>query len=1409
MTTRTVLITDTMETWFTAYNNLATDLGDASTLDTTSKILVGALNELHGEHDALDTRVGPLATLYDDIEGASIVASINLLSDRVGDLTSMDVAYRGLDVTQSVEAFYDAYVLWTGSGTALDTTATNLAAAVNEVHGDYDGLNAWVGTRTLTFSGGVISATSIQEGIQDVWEDYYSFLGRGVALTTTATTITGAINEIEANHNALDTRVGPLTDIHIDIRDATSVAQSLDTFYDAYLAWAAPGTAFGTTAQTATGAVNELHGEHDALDTRVGALSSIAVAVRGADVATSVDNVYDTYVSFVAPGTALTTAAGTVTGAINEIEANHNALDTRVGALSSIALDVRGADFAASINLVDTKFEGQVGTLSSLTTAAKTNVVAAVNELQSEITSNDNDIATINSNLGNKGSIDINLDSTTFVTAINSLEAEIGMDATPSTTATTVWGAINEIHDERDSLDTRVGSLAALDAGFTGANDDSIVAAINYLYSLETGATQNFTNAVLTGTLDVGGLSTLSGGLTVDGGNVTMTSGFFTTRGINDDATVERLTLTDSLVTVGTALTASGDITSSGNVTGGSFRAGQEGSIHNTAGEGVYFSQAGNSVAIQTGATNRILVDLSSVTIYEPVTLVGGGLTVPTGHTVTINGSEVFHPGNMGSTSGLDADLIDGVQLTQLARTDVSETFTQNVVINGNLTVLGTTTSTGTDDLLVADNKVVLNSNVTGTPTLNAFYEVERGSSANTSVRWNEASNIWDLTNDGTNFYEILTTNSSLAWANVTGTPTTLADYGITDAAALSHTHAAGDITSGTFANARVAQSNVTQHQAALSIAASQLTGTLANARVAQSNVTQHQAALSIAWSQLTSVPSTFTPSAHTHSTADITSGTFADARVAQSNVTQHQAALSIGATQLTGTLNNARLATTTIPARSTDLGAAQNLNDYQTAGFYHQTSNANAGTGSNYPVAQAGSLVVQNAAGVTQQYYTYNDGSPEFYFRAFYNTSWSGWLKVWHSGNDGAGSGLDADTLDGTHLSGLALASHTHSTSDITSGTFADARVAQSNVTQHQAALALGASQTTSGTFATARIPNLDASKITSGTFGVARIPTLGIEKIDSTDLITGVETWLSDDVHLATTSAIANYVSDQGFITGVTAGNGLTGGGSSGAVTLNIGAGTGITVAADSISVNMSAFSTTNLSEGTNLYFTNSRADARVNALVTKSFVDALAVDAGTLDGIDSSAFLRSNTADTATGKITFNAGARFNDNDIIELGSSADAELFHNGSHTYLDLNLGNLYVRDGTTTRFTFDDNGDFTATGDVTGFSDSRLKTLESQILNSGEIIDNVLAYYYRWNDKAKAIGLDDERKRAGVMANDVEKHYPEALARDTEGKEEYKKVNYEAFIPVLLAEVKALRERVAELEEANGSTNNA
>jgi len=83
------------------------------------------------------------------------------------------------------------------------------------------------------------------------------------------------------------------------------------------------------------------------------------------------------------------------------------------------------------------------------------------------------------------------------------------------------------------------------------------------------------------------------------------------------------------------------------------------------------------------------------------------------------------------------------------------KTFGDDVVISGDLTVNGTTTTINTQNLDVADNIIKVNSDVTGTPTENAGLEVERGTSNNVLSRWNEGTDRWEFTNDGSTYYNI------------------------------------------------------------------------------------------------------------------------------------------------------------------------------------------------------------------------------------------------------------------------------------------------------------------------------------------------------------------------------------------------------------------------------------------------------------------------------------------------------------------------------------------------------------------------------------------------------------------------------------------------------------------------------
>lgn len=74
-----------------------------------------------------------------------------------------------------------------------------------------------------------------------------------------------------------------------------------------------------------------------------------------------------------------------------------------------------------------------------------------------------------------------------------------------------------------------------------------------------------------------------------------------------------------------------------------------------------------------------------------------------------------------------------------------------------NLVVSGTSTTINTEEINLADNIILLNSNYSGSsPTEDAGIEVERGTvDANVSLIWDESANRWAFTNDGTTFYNI------------------------------------------------------------------------------------------------------------------------------------------------------------------------------------------------------------------------------------------------------------------------------------------------------------------------------------------------------------------------------------------------------------------------------------------------------------------------------------------------------------------------------------------------------------------------------------------------------------------------------------------------------------------------------
>jgi hypothetical protein len=93
-----------------------------------------------------------------------------------------------------------------------------------------------------------------------------------------------------------------------------------------------------------------------------------------------------------------------------------------------------------------------------------------------------------------------------------------------------------------------------------------------------------------------------------------------------------------------------------------------------------------------------------------------------------------------------------------------------NLVVGGNLTVSGTTTTVNSETISLADNIIDLNSNfTTGTPTENAGIRVVRGDSNAVQVRWNEATDKWEFTTNGSDYFVIAPTDSPTFTGTVNG----------------------------------------------------------------------------------------------------------------------------------------------------------------------------------------------------------------------------------------------------------------------------------------------------------------------------------------------------------------------------------------------------------------------------------------------------------------------------------------------------------------------------------------------------------------------------------------------------------------------------------------------------------------
>ena len=469
----------------------------------------------------------------------------------------------------------------------------------------------------------------------------------------------------------------------------------------------------------------------------------------------------------------------------------------------------------------------------------------------------------------------------------------------------------------------------------------------------------------------------------------------------------------------------------------------------------------------------------------------------------------------------------------------------------------------------------------------------------------------------------------------------------------------------------------------------------------------------------------------------------------------------------------------------------------FNTAGQYgqvwHEVHNATSWT--NAPGTSAysyGGLFNLHLASMKFQWYvphTASSNNGMWYRTNWSSNSWYGWKQMWDSGNDGSGSGLDADTLDGVD-SGSFLRSDANDT--------ASGQYTFSKTNDH--AIRVG---TVRGTVVGSRtgeyIHMYERVHIGSPSgWGSIDAPTYGLSTYGNCELA----------AHSGRQVTIGGTSSNNAYNS--VSSTRLCFGGSNDPNNYHIGTNmenyggnytkldlrwhTGIRMGAQATYGGIRFFDSEDL--GTVL-FSIGKGDTRTR-VETGDFVVAngeINCGAPYLGNMQNGAVNIGRT-DTnyawsgTTWASDIRAGFMANCSETWEFvvhdsGDSVDSFMKYNGT----DFEMGNN-IGWGTTT-FTFASH--ITAGGNVTAYSDIKLKENIEVIPNALDKVKQIRGVTFTRNDQD-----DKELRHAGVIAQEVEKVLPEVVGYD-KGKD-VKTVSYGNMVGLLIEAVKELKQEVDDLK---------
>ena len=119
--------------------------------------------------------------------------------------------------------------------------------------------------------------------------------------------------------------------------------------------------------------------------------------------------------------------------------------------------------------------------------------------------------------------------------------------------------------------------------------------------------------------------------------------------------------------------------------------------------------------------------------------------------------------------------------------------------------------------------------------------------------------------------------------------------------------------------------------------------------------------------------------------------------------------------------------------------------------------------------------------------------------------------------------------------------------------------------------------------------------------------------------------------------------------------------------------------------------------------------------------------------------------------------------------------------------------------GTTVSGTTVYGGTIQSYGDIVAYaSDDRLKNKLGNIESAVEKVKTLNGFHFRWNDKAKELGMDD-KLHVGMSAQEIQKVLPEVI-RPAPASNEFLTIQYERVVPLLIEAIKELSAKIDSFE---------